>query len=214
MMQPLKVHAGIIAALNRANVDTDAIMPKQYLKSIRKFGYGDWVFDDWRYLDAGDIGTDISQRRKNPEFELNQPAVDGASILLTQENFGCGSSREHAGWGLRDYGFKVILAPGFADIFFNNCFNNGLLAIELPQMIINQLFDLVASSPTLTCVVNLQDQIIEFGNLSVPFVVDAGRRMKLLQGLDHIDVTLIQEPEISKFELQHKARFPWLFVDL
>lgn len=213
-MQPLKVHAGIIAALNRANVDTDAIMPKQYLKSIRKFGYGDWVFDDWRYLDAGDIGTDISLRRKNPEFELNQPAVDGASILLTQENFGCGSSREHAVWGLRDYGFKVILAPSFADIFFNNCFNNGLLAIELPQMIINQLFDLVASSPTLTCVVNLQDQIIECGNLSVPFVVDAGRRMKLLRGLDHIDVTLIQEPEISKFELQHKARFPWLFEDL
>ncbi len=213
-MQPLQQHQGIIATMNRANVDTDAIMPKQYLKSIRKYGYGDWLFDDWRYLDPGDVDIDTSQRRLNPEFELNQPAVAGASILLTQDNFGCGSSREHAVWGLRDFGFRVILSPGFADIFFNNCFNNGILAIVLPQDVINQLFALTEAQPGLPCIVDLQQQTLQCSSLEFSFEIEPARRERLLQGLDAIEVTLGKQEAINRFENHHRQQFPWLFEAL
>ena len=213
-MEAFLRHDGVVAAMNRANVDTDAIMPKQYLKSIRKFGYGGWVFDDWRYLDAGDVETDLTIRRANPEFELNQPNFKGATVLLAQENFGCGSSREHAVWGLRDFGFKVLLAPSFADIFMNNCFNNGILAICLPQSVIDDLFEAVASTARLNCVVDLQEQTLHCANLMISFEVEPSRRRRLLEGLDAIDLTLKREKAIRAFELEHEARYPWLFNDL
>ena len=214
-MEPLKQHKGVVIPMNRANVDTDAIMPKQYLKCISKYGYGDWAFDDWRYLDAGDVEIDVATRAKNTEFELNQTQYAGGSILLAQKNFGCGSSREHAVWGLRDYGIKVLIAPVFADIFFNNCFNNGLLAIELPQAEIDRLFSITECEQGVTLTVDLEQQhILLPGGELLDFKVDAGRREKLLKGLDNIGVTLSKSEKIKAFEKKHKQHAPWLFEDL
>ena len=200
--------------MDRANVDTDAMMPKQYLKCIFKTGYGDWAFDDWRYLDPGDVDTDISQRRKNPDFELNQPEYQGATILLARENFGCGSSREHAVWGIRDMGFKVIIAPSFADIFYNNCFNNGLLPICLTEAQVDHLFSL-SQQATLNLTVSLQDKTVTLPNGDVMhFELEELRRHKLLNGLDNVATTLLQAEQIRSFEQQHRMSHPYYFVTL
>lgn len=204
---------GVAAPLDRANVDTDAIIPKQFLKSIKRSGFGPNAFDEWRYLDHGEPGMDNSQRPLNPDFELNQPRYQGAQILLARENFGCGSSREHAPWALVDYGFKVIIAPSFADIFFNNCFKNGLLPIWLPEAQVDALFRQVQSTPGYQLEVDLQQQQIITPDQSViSFDVDEFRKHCLLNGLDDIGLTLQHIDEIKQFEAQHKQRQPWLFA--
>jgi len=206
-------HQGLVAPMDRSNVDTDAIMPKQYLKCIFKTGYGGWAFDDWRYLDAGDVDIDVSTRRLNPEFELNVPDFQGASILLARENFGCGSSREHAVWGIRDLGFKVIIASSFADIFYNNCFNNGLLAISLTPEQIELLFQLAAEGLQLTvdldqCLLLLPD------GRQIAFQIEPKRRERLLQGLDNVATTLLQRQAIQSFENHHRSSHPYYFLSL
>ncbi|WP_337879430.1 3-isopropylmalate dehydratase small subunit [Rheinheimera sp.] len=206
-------HQGLVAPMDRANVDTDAIMPKQYLKCIFKTGYGGWAFDDWRYLDAGDVDTDVSSRRLNPEFELNNPAYQGASILLARENFGCGSSREHAVWGIRDLGFKVIIASSFADIFYNNCFNNGVLPVRLHPEQIDYLFSLAGQGLWLT--VDLAQQLILLPNgEQLAFQIEPKRREKMLQGLDNIATTLLQRRDILLFESRHQTSHPYYFLTL
>ncbi|WNC72190.1 3-isopropylmalate dehydratase small subunit [Thalassotalea psychrophila] len=208
-MQPFILHTGKVAPMDRANVDTDAMMPKQYLKCISKTGYGDWTFDDWRYLDAGDVGVDPKTRRKNPDFELNKPQFQHASILLGRENFGCGSSREHAVWGIRDMGFKVIIATSFADIFFNNCFNNGVLAISLSSEIIDSLFNQAKFGISMT--IDLENQKIICEQQTINFEVDDMRRFKLLNGLDNIALTLEKVDKIKAFEQQHQHSHPYFF---
>ncbi|WP_448212021.1 3-isopropylmalate dehydratase small subunit [Colwellia sp. MEBiC06753] len=218
-MQPFVKHTGIVASLDRDNVDTDAIMPKQYLKCIFKSGYGDWAFDDWRYLDKGDVNTPITTRKLNPEFELNQPLFDSASILLSRENFGCGSSREHAVWGIRDMGFKVIIATSFADIFYNNCFNNGILAITLPAADIEQLFNALEQqlsvNQPLSLMVDLEHcQLLLPEQAVLSFSLDEKRRYKLLNGLDTIAMTLAKSDAIKDFEQQFKRQHPYYFNQL
>ena len=203
-------HAGKVVPLNRANVDTDAIMPKQYLKCISKVGYGDWLFDDWRYLEPGDVETPVTNRKLNPKFELNLPQFQDASIVLAQANFGCGSSREHAVWGLRDYGIRVIIAPSFPDIFFQNCSNNGLLAITLPQRTIDKLFELAGKQTAPEMSVDLNRQYIEFADVQLSFDIDAGLREKLLEGLDSIAATLKYKDAIHEFEQNYFKHQPWL----
>jgi len=194
-----------VAVLNRSNVDTDAIIPKQYLKSIERTGFGQYLFDEWRYLDVGDLSVDVSTRALNPDFELNQAAVRDAEILLTGENFGCGSSREHAVWALADYGFKVIIAPSFADIFYNNCFKNGLLPIVTQH-------DLFAEKQL---TIDLQAQeIITSESVVIPFEIDAFRKHCLLNGLDEIGVTLQHADEIKAYEQKQKTKTPWMFEDV
>ncbi|MDF3125315.1 3-isopropylmalate dehydratase small subunit [Rheinheimera sp. 1928-s] len=206
-------HQGLVAPMDRANVDTDAIMPKQYLKCIFKTGYGGWAFDDWRYLDSGDVEIDVNSRRPNPDFELNQPAYQGASILLARENFGCGSSREHAVWGIRDMGFRVIIATSFADIFYNNCFNNGILAISLTAEQIERLFGLAELGLRLT--VDLDQTVIVLPDGEyMRFNIEPKRREKMLQGLDNVATTLLQREVIRIFEGQHKATHPYYFLTL
>lgn len=203
---------GKVVPLDRANVDTDAIMPKQFLKSIKKTGFADNLFDEWRYLDHGEPGQDCSSRPLNTEFSLNQSRYQGATILLTQENFGCGSSREHAPWGLREYGFKVILAPSFADIFYQNCTRNGLLPVTLDQDIINELFKDVANYPNYQLDVRLKEQTVTTPKGMVfAFKIEAGPKKRLLEGLDDIAHTLVHKEAILAFEQQRKDSAPWLF---
>ena len=203
---------GLVAPLDRANVDTDAIIPKQFLKSIKRSGFGPNLFDEWRYLDHGEPGQDNSRRPLNPDFVLNQPRYQGASILLARKNFGCGSSREHAPWALEQYGFRAIIAPSFADIFFNNCYKNGLLPIVLPEAQIDRLFDDVRAFPGYRLTIDLQRQLVSTANGSAtwPFEVDEFRKYCLINGLDDIGLTLQQADKIRAFEERHLAGKPWL----
>jgi 3-isopropylmalate/(R)-2-methylmalate dehydratase small subunit len=203
---------GLVAPLDRANVDTDAIIPKQFLKSIQRTGFGPNLFDDWRYLDQGEPGKDNSRRPLNPDFILNQPRYQGVSILLARRNFGCGSSREHAPWALEQYGFRAIIAPSFADIFFNNCFKNGLLPVVLPEAQVDHLFNEVMAFPGFRLVIDLEKQTVSTANASTvyPFEVDAFRKYCLLNGLDDIGLTLQQADKIRAFEERHLAAQPWL----
>ena len=203
---------GLVAPLDRANVDTDAIIPKQFLKSIQRTGFGPNLFDEWRYLDHGEPGMDHSKRTPNPEFVLNQPRYQSASILLTRKNFGCGSSREHAPWALEQYGFRAIIAPSFADIFFNNCFKNGLLPIVLSEEVVDYLFNLVRQHEGLHLQVDLASQTVSLKTTgeSFPFNVDEFRKYCLLNGLDDIGLTLVHAEKIREFEQRHIAARPWL----
>ncbi len=210
-MQKFTIHQGLVAPMDRENVDTDAIIPKQFLKSIRKTGFGENLFDAWRYLDPGYPGQDPSSRRPNPDFVLNQPRYAGASILLARKNFGCGSSREHAPWALDQYGFRAILAPSFADIFFNNSFKNGLLPIVLAQAQIGRLFDEALVAPGYTLIVDLERQVIvKPQGDELAFEVQPFRKYCLLNGFDDIGLTLRQSDKIKAFEDRRLAEKPWL----
>ena len=212
-MKPFIQLQSLVVPIDRANVDTDALIPKQFMKSIRRTGFGDNLFDEWRYLDRGEPGQDVSQRQRNPAFALNQPRYDGAQILLARENFGCGSSREHAVWALHDYGIRALLAPSFADIFFNNCFKNGMLPIVMSIEIIEQLFNEVAYNPGYTLTVDLPSQTIRSSTgMSISFDVDASRKHRLLEGLDDIGLTLERAQRIRVFETRHRQASPWLFA--
>ena len=211
-MQKFALLNGLVAPLDRANVDTDAIIPKQFLKSIKRSGFGPNAFDEWRYLDHGEPGMDNSRRSLNTDFVLNQARYQGAQILLARENFGCGSSREHAPWALEDYGFRVIIAPTFADIFFNNCFKNGLLPIRLDAEKVDALFKAVEANPGYKLKIDLERQTISAPDGTVyKFEVDAFRKHCLLNGLDDIGLTLQHVDEIKAFETKHRAAQPWLF---
>jgi len=211
MMQAFTTHEGLVAPLDRANVDTDQIIPKQFLKSIRRTGFGQNLFDEWRYLDRGEPGQDASKRPLNPEFVLNQPRYRGASILLARRNFGCGSSREHAPWAIGEYGFRAVLAPSFADIFFNNCFKNGLLPIVLPEAIIDGLFAELAAAPGYRLTVSLPQQTVTTPTGAVHhFEVDAFRKECLLNGWDDIGLTLRHAEKIRAYEAERLKRMPWL----
>jgi 3-isopropylmalate/(R)-2-methylmalate dehydratase small subunit len=211
-MDKFTVHEGLVVPLDRANVDTDAIIPKQFLKSIRRTGFGPNLFDEWRYLDHGEPGMDNSGRPLNPDFVLNQPRYQGASILLARKNFGCGSSREHAPWALEQYGFRAIVAPSFADIFFNNCYKSGLLPIVLTELQVDHLFNEVKANNGFRLVVDLQAQRLHTpdGSLSYEFAIDEFRKYCLLNGLDDIGLTLRHEDEIRAFEERHLHSQPWL----
>lgn len=203
---------GLVAPLDRANVDTDAIIPKQFLKSIHRSGFGPNAFDEWRYLDIGEPGRDNSQRPKNPDFVLNLPRYQGASILLTRDNFGCGSSREHAPWALEDFGFQVLIGTTFADIFFNNCFKNGLLPIRLPAWDVNELFEQAQANVGYKLKVDLEAQTVTRPDGKVlNFDVDAFRKYCLLNGLDDIGLTLRHKDKIAEFEAKRRIDQPWLF---
>ena len=210
-MKAFTVHKGLVAPMDRENVDTDAIIPKQFLKSIRKTGFGTNLFDEWRYLDPGYPGQDPASRKPNPDFVLNLPRYAGASILLARKNFGCGSSREHAPWALDQFGFRAIIAPSFADIFFNNCFKNGLLPIQLPEATVARLFDECAAFPGYQLTIDLERQVIvKPQGEEIPFEVQAFRKYCLLGGLDDIGLTLRQADKIRAFEAQRLAQKPWL----
>ena len=210
-MKSFKVHKGLVAPMDRENVDTDAIIPKQFLKSIRKTGFGQNLFDAWRYLDAGFPGQDPTSRKPNPSFVLNQPRYEGASILLARKNFGCGSSREHAPWALDQYGFRAVIAPSYADIFFNNSFKNGLLPIVLPEAQVAQLFDEVAAFPGYMLTIDLARQVIvKAQGEEIAFKVEEFRKYCLLNGLDDIGLTLRQSDKIKAFEAERLAKMPWL----
>ena len=210
-MQKFTAHTGLVAPMDRENVDTDAIIPKQFLKSIRKIGFGPNLFDAWRYLDAGFPGQDAASRKPNPDFVLNQPRYQGASILLARKNFGCGSSREHAPWALDQYGFRVIIAPSYADIFFNNSFKNGLLPIVLPDAQVSQLFAEALAFPGYTLTVDLERQVIvRAQGEEVAFDVEVFRKYCLVNGFDDIGLTLRQSDKIKSFEAERLATKPWL----
>jgi 3-isopropylmalate/(R)-2-methylmalate dehydratase small subunit len=210
-MQAFTVHQGLVAPMDRENVDTDAIIPKQFLKSIRKTGFGANLFDEWRYLDHGEPGMDPATRRPNPDFVLNQPRYQGASVLLARKNFGCGSSREHAPWALDQYGFRAIIAPSYADIFFNNSFKNGLLPIVLPEAVVARLFDEVAAFPGYRLTVDLERQVVvKPDGEEIAFEVQGFRRYCLLNGLDDIGLTLRHSDKIKAFEAERLAAKPWL----
>jgi 3-isopropylmalate/(R)-2-methylmalate dehydratase small subunit len=210
-MQAFTQHQGLVVPIDRANVDTDAIMPKQFLKSIRKTGFGPHLFDEWRYKDPGYYGKPESERQVNPDFVLNQPRYKGASVLLARKNFGCGSSREHAPWAIGQYGFRAILAPSYADIFFNNCFKSGLLPIVLSESQIDQLFNEVSAFPGYKLTVDLERQrIVKGQGEEIAFDVNAFRKYCLLNGLDDIGLTLRHKDKIQSFEAQRLAAKPWL----
>jgi len=212
-MKKFTLMDGLVVPLDRANVDTDAIIPKQFLKSIKRSGFGPNAFDEWRYLDHGEPGIDNTKRKINPDFVLNKPQYKGAQILLTRENFGCGSSREHAPWALEDYGFRVIIAPSYADIFFNNCFKNGLLPIRLESAIVDELFKTEAKSNGFLLHIDLEKQIIALPEGTVyPFEVEAFRKYCLLNGLDDIGLTMQHVGDIKSYEQRRKESHPWLFV--
>lgn len=214
-MEAFKTFTGVVAPLDRSNVDTDAIIPKQFLKSIQRSGFGPNLFDEWRYLDHGEPGMDCSGRPLNPEFVLNDPRYAGAQILLARENFGCGSSREHAPWALQDFGIRVIIAPSFADIFFNNCFKNGILPIQLPAARVDALFEQAGGAEALRLEVDLEEQSIHgAADGDIPFEVDAFRKHCLLNGLDDIGLTLQHVDAIRAYEARRRASVPWLFNDL
>ncbi|MGP9508804.1 MULTISPECIES: 3-isopropylmalate dehydratase small subunit [unclassified Halomonas] len=203
---------GVVAPLDRANVDTDLIIPKQFLKSIKRTGFGVNLFDELRYLDEGQPGQDCSQRPLNPDFVLNQPRFKGAEVLLARRNFGCGSSREHAPWALEDFGFKVVIAPSFADIFYNNSFKNGILLITFPEDVVDRLFTEVEANEGYQLDVNLENQqVVTPSGEILEFEVDEFRKHCLLEGLDDIGLTLKDEDAIRAFEQKHKAARPWLF---
>ncbi|MBC8346364.1 MAG: 3-isopropylmalate dehydratase small subunit [Candidatus Marinimicrobia bacterium] len=206
---------GLVAPIDRANVDTDAIIPKQFLKSIKRTGFGPNLFDEWRYLDKGEPGMPCENRPLNSDFVLNQNRYNGASILLTQKNFGCGSSREHAPWAIKDFGFRVLIAPSFADIFYNNCFKNGLLPIVLDDTIINDLFESVYGTPGFELSIDLENQVIQLSNgESISFDIDIYKKFCLMNGLDEIGQTMEKKEKIQLFEQQHKKLNPWTFEDL
>lgn len=210
-MTPFTVHKGLVAPMDRENVDTDAIIPKQFLKSIRKTGFGPNLFDEWRYLDKGEPGQDPASRKPNPDFVLNQPRYAGASVLLARKNFGCGSSREHAPWAIEQYGFRALIAPSYADIFLNNCFKNGLLPIVLPEATVSRLFDEAAAFPGYQLTVDLPRQVVvEPQGNEIAFEVQPFRKYCLLNGLDDIGLTLRHKDKIAQFEAQRLATKPWL----
>ncbi|MGH8800172.1 MAG: 3-isopropylmalate dehydratase small subunit [Casimicrobiaceae bacterium] len=212
-MQPFRVLTGLVAPLDRANVDTDAIIPRQFLKSIKRSGFGANVFDAWRYLDKGEPGMDHARRPFNPDFVLNQPRYKGAEILLARRNFGCGSSREHAPWALLDYGFRALIAPSYADIFFNNCYKNGLLPIVLSESEVERLFADTAAFPGFRLTIDLERQTVAVpdGGTVFEFDVEPFRKHCLLNGLDEIGLTLTHADEIAAFEAKRKIEQPWLF---
>lgn len=211
-MEKFTIHQGLVVPLDRVNVDTDAIIPKQFLKSIQRTGFGPNLFDEWRYLDHGEPGMDCAKRPLNTDFVLNQPRYQGGTILLTRENFGCGSSREHAPWALQQYGFRAIIAPSFADIFFNNCFKNGLLPVVLDKEQVSALFAVVEAAPGYCLTVDLENQVVtdESGKVRYPFAIDPFRRYCLLNGLDDIGLTLRHADEIRDFEQRRMQDQPWL----
>ena len=210
-MQKFTLLKGLVAPMDRANVDTDAIIPKQFLKSIRKTGFGPNLFDEWRYLDPGEPGQDPASRKPNPDFVLNQPRYRGASVLIARKNFGCGSSREHAPWALQQYGFRALIAPSFADIFFNNCFKNGVLPIVLTHDQVARLFDEVAAFPGYELTVDLERQVIvKPQGEELPFDVQPFRKYCLTNGFDDIGLTLRQSDKIKAFEAERLATKPWL----
>ena len=209
-MEPFNVHKGIVIPLDRANVDTDAIIPKQFLKSIKKTGFGPNLFDEWRYLDHGELNQDNSKRQINPNFVLNIPRYKNGSILITRENFGCGSSREHAPWALLDFGIKVIIASSFADIFYDNCFKNGILPIALNKNIVDQIFIKVENKIGYEISVNLEDQTIYDESEIASFEIDSFKKSCLMDGLDDIGLTLKNKVDIKNFEKKYQESFPWL----
>ena len=210
-MQAFNVHKGLVAPMDRENVDTDAIIPKQFLKSIARTGFGPNLFDEWRYLDKGEPGQDPTSRKPNPDFVLNQPRYRGASVLIARRNFGCGSSREHAPWALDQYGFRALLAPSFADIFFSNCFKNGLLPIVLPEEQIARLFDEVKGFVGYSLTVDLPRQVVlKPDGSELPFEVQPFRKYCLVNGFDDIGLTLRHADKIKAFEAERLARMPWL----
>ena len=211
-MEPFRALTGLVAPLDRANVDTDAIIPKQFLKSIKRSGFGPNLFDAWRYLDKGEPGIDNAARAKNPDFVLNDPRYQGAVILLTRRNFGCGSSREHAPWALAGYGFRALIAPSYADIFFNNCYKNGLLPVVLSESQVDRLFDAVKAFPGFKLHIDLERQSVGTpdGSMAFAFEVEAFRKHCLFNGLDDIGLTLQHADAIREFEAKRLAEQPWL----
>jgi 3-isopropylmalate/(R)-2-methylmalate dehydratase small subunit len=212
-MEKFTVMTGIVAPLDRANVDTDAIIPKQFLKSINRSGFGPNLFDAWRYHDIGEPGKDPATRVPNPEFVLNQPRYKGATIFLARRNFGCGSSREHAPWAMLDFGFRAVIAPSYGEIFLNNCFKNGLLPITLPEAEVDRLFHDVAAFPGLRITIDLAQQTVAYpdGSRTFRFEVDPFRKYCLLNGLDEIGLTLRHTDKIRAFEDRRRGELPWLF---
>jgi 3-isopropylmalate/(R)-2-methylmalate dehydratase small subunit len=212
VMDKFTVHTGVVAPLDRENVDTDAIIPKQFLKSIKRTGFGPNAFDEWRYLDHGEPGQDNSKRPLNPDFVLNQPRYQGASVLLARKNFGCGSSREHAPWALQQYGFRAIIAPSFADIFYNNCFKNGLLPIVLSEQQVDHLFNETYAFNGFQLTIDLEAQVVRTsdGGTEYPFEVAAFRKYCLLNGFDDIGLTLRHADKIRQYEAERIAKQPWL----
>ena len=211
-MKPFRIHTGLVAPLDRANVDTDAIIPKQFLKSIKRSGFGPNLFDEWRYLDRGEPGMDNAKRPRNPAFVLNDVRYEGASILLARRNFGCGSSREHAPWALHDYGFHAVIAPSYADIFHNNCYKNGLLPIVLPETQVDRLFADTAAFPGYKLTIDLERQIVSTvdGSTVFAFEVEPFRKHCLLNGFDDIGLTLQHAEAIRAFETKRLTDQPWL----
>jgi 3-isopropylmalate/(R)-2-methylmalate dehydratase small subunit len=212
-MEKFTVHTGLVAPLDRENVDTDAIIPKQFLKAIRKTGFGPHLFDAWRYLDVGEPGMDLTKRKVNPDFVLNKPRYEGASILLARKNFGCGSSREHAPWALQQGGFKAVIAPSFADIFFNNSFKNGFLPVPLKEEEVAELFKEEAATPGYRLTIDLAKQSVTTpGGRSFRFDIDTTRKENLLNGWDEIGLTLRRADEIKAYEERRKKAEPWIFT--
>jgi len=210
-MQAFTVHKGLVAPMDRENVDTDAIIPKQFLKSIKRSGFGPNLFDEWRYLDKGEPGQEHMRRKPNPDFVLNQPRYAGASVLLARRNFGCGSSREHAPWALEQFGFHALIAPSYADIFYNNCFKNGLLPIVLPEQQVARLFDEVKAFVGYALTLDLPRQVIlKPDGSELPFEVEPFRKYCLVNGFDDIGLTLRHKDKIRAFEAERLARMPWL----
>ena len=210
-MEPFRQHQGLVAPLDRANVDTDAIIPKQFLKSIKRSGFGENAFDEWRYMDHGEPGMDNARRVLNPNFVLNLPRYQGATILLARKNFGCGSSREHAPWALQQFGFRAIIAPSFADIFYNNCFKNGLLPIVLGEMEVDHLFNIVTATSGLQLTIDLERQSVQVpGAEAYRFDVDDSRKQSLLNGWDEIGLTLQHVDKIRAYEAARATREPWI----
>ena len=211
-MDAFRQHTGLVAPMDRANVDTDAIIPKQFLKSISRVGFGENLFDEWRYMDIGEPGRDNSKRPLNPNFVLNQARYQGASVLLARKNFGCGSSREHAPWALQQFGFKAIIAPSYADIFYNNCFKNGLLPIVLSELEVDHLFNAALATPGFKLTVDLERKVVELeGVATYGFDVEAHRRECLLNGWDDIGLTLRHVDKIRAYEAARAAKEPWVF---
>ena len=210
-MEPFANHTGVVVPLDRANVDTDQIIPKQFLKSIRRTGFGDNLFDAWRYLDEGDIGMNANERRINHDFVLNAPRFAEGSILVARDNFGCGSSREHAVWALAEYGFHCVIAPSFADIFFTNALKNGLLLVVLPETEVETLFSAVAATVGFSLTVDLHAQSIDGDAFHATFDIEPERKRLLLEGLDDIGLTMRHADAIRAFEAAHRARQPWVF---
>jgi len=214
-MEPFRIHSGLVAPMDRENVDTDAIIPKQFLKSIKRSGFGPNLFDAWRYLDPGEPGQDPASRRPNPDFVLNQPRFQGASVLLARKNFGCGSSREHAPWALQQYGFRALIAPSYADIFFNNCFKNGVLPIVLPDHQVAKLFDEVAAFVGYRLTIDLERQVVIVpGGAEIGFEVEPFRKYCLLGGYDDVALTLRHADKIRAFEAERLLKQPWLATSI